>query len=380
MPSRSVMSVLLLGAALSQVAAQTVVYEAGEPGLEPPQLIENTHVQPVYPEQALQDGVQGTVLLRVVVTAEGMVGNVEVFRSPFRGESLAQAALDAVRQWRYQPARLQGRNVACRIMQTVSFYPARTKPPKKPGRRARSKKAPPPPRSVKAVESAPAVVEATPVPAPPAAAEEQPEPPAPPAAAEEKPEPVPATPVAAEEQPEPAPTIPVAAEEKPDPVDRDEPAPSAPPPAPRPSSPAAIDIRSGGPQYMLLGQPGVRAREILGGAAKRDGGNVLRLFERGIEVTLAASPDGEEIVAIRYLFTPGEGFSASGLRTRKGLGRGSFCMGIIPAYGRPEERQESTDGNGNALLSLVYRRDGTLSRFVCRDGRLVELTLAREPG
>ena len=185
MPSRSVLSVLLLGAALSQAAAQTVVYEAGEPGLEPPRLIEDSHVEPVYPEEALQDGVQGTVLLRVVVTAYGLVSDVEIFRSPFRGESLAQAALDAVRQWRYQPARLQGRNVACRIMQTVSFYPPSTKPPKKPGRRARSKKAPPPPRSVKAVESAPAVVEATPVPAPPAAAEEQPEPPEPSAAAEE---------------------------------------------------------------------------------------------------------------------------------------------------------------------------------------------------
>lgn len=131
---------------------------------------------------------------------------------------------------------------------------------------------------------------------------------------------------------------------------------------------------------MLLGQPGARARQMLGGAAKRHAGNVLRLLERGMEVTLAASPHGEEIVAIRYVFAEGEGFSASGLRTRKGLGRGSFCMGIIPAYGRPEERREFTDGNGNALLSLVYRRHGTISRFVCREGRLVELTLAREPG
>ncbi len=131
---------------------------------------------------------------------------------------------------------------------------------------------------------------------------------------------------------------------------------------------------------MLLGQPGARAREMLGGAASRDGGNVLRLFDRGMEVTLAASPGGEEIVAIRYVFTEGEGFSASGLRTRKGLGRGSFCMGIIPAYGRPEKRQESTDGSGNAVLSLEYRRHGTRSRFVCREGRLAELTLAREPG
>ena len=369
MPSRSVMSVLLLGAALSQVTAQTVVYDAGEPGLESPRLIEDSHVQPVYPEDALQDGVQGTVLLRVVVTADGMVGNVEIFRSPFRGQSLAQAAVDAVRQWRYQPAQLQGRNVACRIMQTVPFYPPSTKPPRKQGRRARSKKTPPPPRSIKAVESAPAIVEAAPEPAP-----------ATPVAAEEKPEPAPATPVAAEEKPEPVPATPVAAEEEPEPVDRDEPAPSVPPPAPRSSSQSAIDISTGGPRGMLLGRPGAWVREIPGGAGKRDGDNVLRLFDQGMEVTLAASPEGEKIVAIRYVFTEGKGFSASDLRTRKGLGRGSFCMGIIPAYGRPEERRESTDGNGNPLLSLVYRRQGTLSRFVCREGRLVELTLAREPG
>lgn len=367
MPSRYLMSVLLLGAALSQAAAQTVVYEAGEPGLEPPRLLEDSHVEPVYPEEALQDGVQGTVLLRVVVTAYGMVSDVEIFRSPFRGESLAQAALDAVRQWRYQPAQLQGRNVACRIMQSVSFYPPSTKPPEKRGRRARRKETPPPPQPVKAVKSAPAVVEAEPVPATPVAAEE-------------KPEPVPATPVAAEEKPEPVPATPVAAEERPEPGDRAEPADSVPTSAPRPGSPAAIDISTGGPRDLLLGQPGARAREILGPAEKRDGGNVLRFPEQGMEVTLAASPDGKQIVAIRYVFTEGDGFSASGLRTRKGLGRGSFCMGIIPAYGRPEERQESTDGNGNAVLSLEYRRHGTRSRFVCREGRLAELTLAREPG
>ena len=88
MPSRSVVCVLLLAALLSQVAAQTVVYEAGEAGLEPPRLVEDSRVQPAYPEEALHDGVQGTVLLRVVVTEFGLVSNVEIFRSPFGGEAL----------------------------------------------------------------------------------------------------------------------------------------------------------------------------------------------------------------------------------------------------------------------------------------------------
>jgi hypothetical protein len=156
---------------------------------------------------------------------------------------------------------------------------------------------------------------------------------------------------------------------------------SEPDPADLPAAASpTIDIRSGGPGGLFLGQPGARVRELLGAAEKRDGGNVLRLAEQGMEVTLAPSPGGEQVVVIRYVFTQGGGFSASGLRTRKGLGRGSFCMGIIPAYGRPEERLETTDANGNAVQSLEYRRDGTRSWFVCRDGRLAELTLAREPG
>ena len=64
---------------------------------------------------------QGTVLLRVVVTADGRVGDLEIFRSPYRGESLAQAAVDAVRQWRYVPATQGGRPVDVYFTVRVDF-------------------------------------------------------------------------------------------------------------------------------------------------------------------------------------------------------------------------------------------------------------------
>jgi hypothetical protein len=51
MPSRFVVSALLLGLALSRPAAQTVIHEAGEPGLQPPQLLEPARIELVYPDE-----------------------------------------------------------------------------------------------------------------------------------------------------------------------------------------------------------------------------------------------------------------------------------------------------------------------------------------
>jgi len=377
MPSRSLLAALLLGAVLSLAATPAVIYEAGEPGLEPPRLLEDSRVQPVYPEQALQDGVQGTVLLRLVVTTDGTVGDLEIFRSPYRGESLAQAAVAAVKQWRYQSARLQGRKVACRIMQTVSFYPPDTRPSKQRGRRARKRKATQAPASGGPGEGTPTKVEAA-EPRIPSKVEDAPAPVVRPKAEDASALVVP--PKAGEK---PVPANPVSAAEKAnsttDAKREERRVPLSPVPEARLGVPAAIDIRTGGPRSLLLGKVGAQVREFLGGAEKRDGGDVFRLPEQGMEVTLAASPEGGKVVAIRYVFTDGAGFSASTLRTRKGLGHGSFCLGIIPAYGRPEGRRESTDGDGNVVLSLEYHREGTRALFVCLDGRLSELTLAAVP-
>lgn len=59
-----------------------------------------THtVDPIYPKEAIQAHVSGTVLLHAVVSGDGRVKDVEYVSGP---KMLAPAAIDAVRQWTYE--------------------------------------------------------------------------------------------------------------------------------------------------------------------------------------------------------------------------------------------------------------------------------------
>jgi TonB family protein len=62
-------------------------------------------VPPVYPEEARKKGISGTVRLHVIVAKDGSIKQLEVMSGH---ALLQQAALDAVRQWRYQPTLLNG--------------------------------------------------------------------------------------------------------------------------------------------------------------------------------------------------------------------------------------------------------------------------------
>lgn len=57
-------------------------------------------VDPVYPERARRVGIEGIVMMRIRTDNEGKVNSVEVLRSD--STILNQAAIDAVRQWRYK--------------------------------------------------------------------------------------------------------------------------------------------------------------------------------------------------------------------------------------------------------------------------------------
>jgi protein TonB len=59
---------------------------------------------PAYPAAARRNGVQGTVTMRVVVTSEGVPARVEVEKSS-GSVHLDNAALEAVKAWRFTPAR-----------------------------------------------------------------------------------------------------------------------------------------------------------------------------------------------------------------------------------------------------------------------------------
>jgi TonB family protein len=65
-------------------------------------------VEPVYPQLARQTKISGAVTLHVVISREGSVQEMEVVSGH---PILVQSALDAVRQWKYQPTQLNGEPV-----------------------------------------------------------------------------------------------------------------------------------------------------------------------------------------------------------------------------------------------------------------------------
>ena len=77
-------------------------------------------VKPGYPANVRRLGVQGTTMLRVHVLADGHVGDVEVEASAGHPD-LDRAAVDAVRQWRFDPARRGTEAVAMWVLLPVEF-------------------------------------------------------------------------------------------------------------------------------------------------------------------------------------------------------------------------------------------------------------------
>lgn len=59
-------------------------------------------VDPKYPEEAKKNKIQGTVKVEAVIDKSGSVIEAKASESP--DPSLAQAAIDAVRQWKFKPA------------------------------------------------------------------------------------------------------------------------------------------------------------------------------------------------------------------------------------------------------------------------------------
>jgi len=86
-------------------------------GIDPPTL--QREIRALYTDDARRRGIEGDVVLEIVVRRDGSVGDVRVRRSLDRG--LDQRAIDAVRQWRFAPARRQGVAVDVIVEVAVGF-------------------------------------------------------------------------------------------------------------------------------------------------------------------------------------------------------------------------------------------------------------------
>lgn len=75
--------------------------------------------EPNYTEKARKAGIEGTVLLRIVITTDGAPTNIRVTKSLDPG--LDKEAVKAVSRWRFEPARKDGVPVAVEANIEVNF-------------------------------------------------------------------------------------------------------------------------------------------------------------------------------------------------------------------------------------------------------------------
>lgn len=75
-------------------------------------------VNPVYPAEAREKGIHGTVRLHAVIAGSGHILSLDVLSGD---QILVQAALDAVRLWRYKPATIDGEPVEVDTVIDVIF-------------------------------------------------------------------------------------------------------------------------------------------------------------------------------------------------------------------------------------------------------------------
>ena len=86
--------------------------------IRPPRKLK--HVSPVYPEAMRAAGIEGTVPLDAIIAATGTVQSVRILSATVHPE-LALAAVDAVRQWQFEPTLLNGSPVDIAMSTTVTF-------------------------------------------------------------------------------------------------------------------------------------------------------------------------------------------------------------------------------------------------------------------
>jgi len=117
-PVRMLSVAVVLCGLVAAVAAQDPIYEPGQ-GITLPKATKQVNAR--YTSEAMQARIQGEVVLSVVVLADGGVGEVKVVKSLDTEHGLDQSAVDAMKQWLFEPGRKDDRPVAVRVKVEMTF-------------------------------------------------------------------------------------------------------------------------------------------------------------------------------------------------------------------------------------------------------------------
>jgi protein TonB len=105
----------LVGANPKQPAAPAAPLPIGG-DVKPARLLSST--SPSYPSLAKSQRIEGAVRVDALVDANGRISSMKVVSGPVL---LHQAAMDALHQWKYQPATLDGKPVPMHLTVTIQF-------------------------------------------------------------------------------------------------------------------------------------------------------------------------------------------------------------------------------------------------------------------
>lgn len=72
-----------------------------------------------YPPEAREKRIQGAVIMELLIDSQGVVREAKLVSGP--GAGLNEAALNAVRSFKFKPARIQEQSVAVRIRYAYRF-------------------------------------------------------------------------------------------------------------------------------------------------------------------------------------------------------------------------------------------------------------------
>ncbi len=89
------------------------------PDVNKPELVKK--VNPAYPAAAQKNRIEGTVILSLLISEGGQVADVKLLRAAGKFSGLNEAAMAAVRQWKFRPAVKEGKRVKVWITYPIVF-------------------------------------------------------------------------------------------------------------------------------------------------------------------------------------------------------------------------------------------------------------------
>jgi TonB family protein len=104
---------------LSATVQERIYKPSVDKGITVPKVIHE--VKPTYTPEAMQARIQGSVFMTVVVLPSGDVGDVTVTESLDQEHGLDQQAVDATKQWKFEPGTLDGQAVAVEVVIQMTF-------------------------------------------------------------------------------------------------------------------------------------------------------------------------------------------------------------------------------------------------------------------